>query len=191
MYSVRRLSAVAAVAVTVVLAGCTSTTAPSTTTTTTLPRPVSTSLGGNCGPDFFSPTDQARVIHWFGRNQLCQRWTRSWVVLLSPTMNAKSPGGAVVLVDVCRAGDTGCLNGETPHPLTDFTAYPLPDPTVIGAEVLQYVNDTLFIGDSRCGGVLFDLRTDHFNADGSAATPSFPMNESPLPKASRLRCKAR
>ena len=198
------------------LAGCTGSTAPSTTTTKssttttstiTTTHVTTTSTGLHCGggPDFFSPADLATVTRWFGPNQLCLRWTHTWVVLVSSSMNAPSPGGAVLLVDTCRSTDFRCLQNGTPHPLSDFRAYPLPDPTVVGAQVLgRYVNDTLWVvPDNRCGGVVFDLNTDHFYADGSAAAnqlvhghpakavpalsaPTFPANESPLPKASSL-----
>ena len=207
MRTLRKLSALAMVTIALVLAACNSSTAPSTTTTTsTTTRVSTTSTGVNCGGDsaFLSPADLATVTLWFGPNQSCLRWTHSWFVLVSSSMNP-SPGGAVLLVDTCRSTDISCLQNGTPHPLSDFRAYPLPDPTVVGAQVLgRYVNDTLWVvPDNRCGGVVFDLNTDHFYADGSAAAnqlvhghpakaipavsaPSFPANESPLPKASPL-----
>lgn len=200
---VRKASAFVMAFIALVLAACTSSTVPPTTTTTTTTMQVSTTptevdCGG--GPDFFSRADLATVTRWFGANKLCLRWADTWVVLVSPVLNARSPGGAVLLVDTCRPTDFVCLQNGTPHPLGDFRAYPLPDPTVIGARVLgQYANDTLWlIPDSRCGGVLFDVRTDDFYSDDSAikgpvaSARGFPANESPLPKASPLPpwCKA-
>lgn len=133
--------------------------------------------------------------------QLCERQAHTWVVLASPSMNSESPGGAVLLIGTCRAGDTRCLQKETPHPLSDFRVYPFPDPTVVNTEGSGgYVNDMLWgMSDARCGGVVFDFETDHFYANSEAvvkllegyparvlpplSAPSFPANKSPLPKA--------
>jgi hypothetical protein len=209
MTIMRKLVIVAMVAMTLMVAACTNSTtqstATTTSTTTTSTTPVSTaSLGANCGPAFFSSTDQARVSSWFGRDELCLRWTHTWVVLVSSgMMKAESRGGAALLLDTCRAGATTCLQKETPHPLSDFRAYPLPDPAAVGAEVLaRYPNNLWGVGDGRCGLILFDFETDHFYAGSEAvaellqrhpdralpplSAPSFLANESPLPKASPL-----
>ena len=201
----RRFGLVAAVVLMLLLAACTSSTAPPTTTTTstTATTRVSTLAAAvHCGggPGFLSRADLATVTRWFGPNQSCLRWTDTWVLLVSSSMNARSPGGAVLLVDTCRSKDFRCLQNGTSHPLSNFRAYPLPDPTVIGAQVLgRYVNDTMWlIPDSRCRAVLFGLRTDRFYSDDFAiagpvkSARSFPANESPLPKAAALPswCKA-
>ena len=198
MRTFRTLGVIATLATTLMLTACTTSVAPPTTTTTQASTPTEVECGG--GPDFVSRADLAKVTRWFGSNQLCLRWHDTWVVLVSPAMNARSPGGAVLLVDTCRPTDFGCLQNGTPHPLSDFRAYPLPDPAVVGAMVLgRYVNDTLWlIPDSRCGGVLFDVRNDRFYSDDSAikgpikSAPSFLANVSPLPKASPVPswCKA-
>ncbi len=151
----------------------------------------------------FRALELATVTRWFGPDQLCLRWNHTWVDLVSSSMNVLSPGGAVLLIDTCRPTDTKCLQKETPHPLSDFRAYPLPDPAVVDAEVLaRYPNNLWGVGDRRCGLILFDFETDHFYAGSEAvaellqrhparahpplSAPSFPANESPLAKASPL-----
>jgi hypothetical protein len=203
------------------LQGTTSTTDGSTTSTTGSTTSTTGSSSSNplleCGSTFFSSVDQAAITQSFGPNHFCyfSVGTDTWFVLVSPALGefssgGISPGGAVALVDACQAADSTCLDADAEHSLSDFTAYPAPDPTVADMRVLQLVvganeasapdpNGALvLVNDNRCGFLIFDLVTYQWyvgdSSDGTAlaegdpdaatvvpAAPSFPASESPPP----------
>ena len=165
----------------------------STTTSTLAFSPPDISY---CGANFFSASDEATIAQSFGPNQECvlSTETNTWVDLVSPAYPTPSPGGAALLVDVCAADDSACLSPSAQHDLSDFTAYPLPDPIVYGARFLgRYDGDTEWvIPDEQCGAVIFDLSNLEFFSDDIAITsavqsaPSFPADESPSPAAAQV-----
>lgn len=188
----RKLGALAAVAMTVMLAGCSSSAAPKTTlatlatgTSTTSTTTVADEVAGGCGAHFFTQRDEALITHWFGGTQFCFLSAKTWLDVMSYEVPPQGPGGPVVLVDRCASDDATCLDPNLTHSLRDFTVYPAPDAntaltviTLLGTGlpgcrencfVAAQGGTLVVITDGRCGTGVFDLKTGRWYSDAIAS----------------------
>lgn len=136
------------------------------------PAPVKTGPGIDtapaitCGASFFPADETRQLANAFGLIS-CFRLPaqNQWIVLgngMSTTAAAATgtPGGPVVAVERCPAGDATCLDADGLHSFRNFLAARPPDPSARPLE-LQAVagSSVLVLADAECGLVSFDLRS--------------------------------
>src|SRR5262245_37421194 len=119
-----------------------------------------------CGPAFFTPGEARRLAGAFGLIS-CFRLTGQdqWILLgngasTSAPVATGTPGGAVVAVERCPAGDATCLNPDVTRRFSSFTVVRAPDPLGQPLE-LQAVTgrSVLLLSNARCGLFSFDVRS--------------------------------
>jgi hypothetical protein len=129
------------------------------------PAPAAPGVIG-CGPAFFTPGEARRLAGAFGLIS-CFRLTGQdqWILLgngasTSAPVPTGTPGGAIVAVERCPAGDATCLNPDATRGFSSFTVVRAPDPLGQPLE-LQSVAGTsvLLLSNARCGLFSFDVRS--------------------------------
>jgi hypothetical protein len=119
-----------------------------------------------CGPAFFPPGQAVRLTDAFGLIS-CFRLTGQdqWILLgngasTSAPVPTGTPGGAIVAVERCQAGDAMCLNRDATRSFGSFTVARAPDPLGQPLE-LQAVagRSVLLLSNARCGLFSFDVRS--------------------------------
>jgi hypothetical protein len=146
------------------------TTAPPKTVPITHAEPT------ECGPTFFSATTRAALTQHFGMDAGCFRPQGSdqWVLVMSDmsvgtggTPPPSAPGGAIVALFDCTAGDTACLDANTTHTFSAFTVYYMPYPEITRADLVltPHTPSTHFIVVTDCGQDGFDLLTHQWYLD--------------------------
>jgi len=117
-----------------------------------------------CGPAFFTPGEARRLAGSFGLIS-CFRLTGQdqWILLgngasTSAPVATGTPGGAIVAVERCPAGDATCLNPDATRSFSSFTVARAPDPLGQPLE-LQAVAapSVLLLSNARCGLFSFDV----------------------------------
>ena len=128
----------------------------------------------NCGQYFLSGSELALLQKQFGLVGCFQfMGQRTWVLWgngesqVAPPV-VPSPGGVVVALDTCAAGDQTCMNANAPHPLSAWTLYYPPGPISMGSVNLQRtIGGRLLFMTGMCG--VFDIVEHVWIADKSNA----------------------
>lgn len=128
--------------------------------------PLDTPATVSCGAGFFDAATAAALADRFGSID-CFRFVAGdrWVVfgdgmsVTSADFEA-APGGSIIAVDRCAAGDTGCLSADAVHSFADFLVTYPPAPMSKRSN-LQGAGDghLLQIFNGNCGVFTFDVDT--------------------------------
>src|SRR5262249_30576963 len=118
-----------------------------------------------CGPAFFTPGEARRLANAFGLIS-CFRLTGQdqWILLgngasTSAPVATGTPGGAVVAVERCPAGDAPCLNPDATRSFSSFMVARAPDPLGQPLELQAVAGPSvLLLSNARCGLFSFDVR---------------------------------
>jgi len=146
-----------------------------------------------CGPAFFAAAEASRLTSAFGLIS-CFRLTGQdqWILLGSGTSAsaprlAGTPGGAVVAVERCRAGDATCLNPDATHSFGSFMVARPPDPLGEPLELQAVAGPSvLLLSNARCGLFSFDVSSLRWYRGTSSAVHALlasPGQQQPLAAA--------
>src|SRR5215831_13883327 len=119
-----------------------------------------------CGPAFFTPSEARRLADAFGLIS-CFRLAGQdqWILLgngssTSAPVRTGSPGGAIVAVERCPAGDAACLNPDATRSFSSFMVVRAPDPLGQPLELQSVAGSSvLLLSNARCGLFSFDVRS--------------------------------
>src|SRR5215470_12420174 len=117
-----------------------------------------------CGPAFFTAAEARRLASSFGLIS-CFRLTGQdqWILLgngasTSAPVATGTPGGAIVAVERCPAGDATCLNPDATRSFSSFTVARAPDPLGQPLELQAVAGPSvLLLSNARCGLFSFDV----------------------------------
>lgn len=140
------------------------------------PVAVTNTQPTECGNTFFSATTRAQLTEHFGMGDGCFRPKDSdqWVLVRSDmsvgtgrTPPPPAPGGAIVAILDCTAGETTCLDANATHSFSAFTVYYMPYPEITRADLVltPHTPITHFLIITDCGQDGFDLLTHQWYFD--------------------------
>ncbi len=145
-------------------------------TTTAPPQPITppgpfwpSPAQVQCGATFFSTTTEQQLAGRFGSIE-CFRFENgnTWIIVgdgMSTTSqaNAGTPGGAMVAVTTCAAGDSTCLDPNASHDFSAFTVSypPQPDTWPLKLET-TFGGRVLYLADANCGLFSFDTASQRW-----------------------------
>jgi len=119
-----------------------------------------------CGPAFFTPGEARRLADAFGLIS-CFRLAGQgqWILVgngasTSAPVSTGTPGGAIVAVERCPAGDAACLNADATRSFSSFMVVRAPDPRGQPLELQSVAGRSiLLLSNARCGLFSFDVRS--------------------------------